>query len=79
MQVHESLLRPGGECLGALAGAVGKSIIGWLYPSWDISAEALSAADAFLTGAAPPALRRLISEGRSGVERAFAARAYDTT
>ena len=60
-------------------GAVGKSIIGWLYPSWDISAEALSAADAFLTGAAPPALRRLISEGRSGVERAFAARAYDTT
>jgi len=38
-----------------------------------------SAADAFLTGAAPPALRRLISEGRSDVERAFAARAYDTT
>ena len=60
-------------------GAVGRSIIGWLYPGWDISSEGLSAADAFLAGAAPPALRRLISEGRSDVERALTARAYDKT
>jgi ERAP1-like C-terminal domain len=60
-------------------GAVGRSIIGWLYPGWAISSEGLSAADAFLAGDTPPALRRLICEGRSEVEHALTARAYDAT
>ena len=49
-----------------------------LYPSWDISSEALAAADWFLGGLhVPPPLRRLVLEGRAGVERALRARAFD--
>lgn len=39
-----------------------------LYPSWDISQGGLDAADAFLSGPdVPPALHRLVLEGRAGV------------
>ena len=48
-----------------------------LYPSWDISAEALAAADEFLSGELPSALRRLVLEGRAGIERSLKARAFD--
>ena len=48
-----------------------------LYQSWDISEGALHAADVFLGGEAPPALRRLVLEGRAGVERSLKARAFD--
>jgi aminopeptidase N len=50
-----------------------------LYPSWDISQAGLDAADKFLEDSdVPPALRRLVLEGRAGVERALRARAFDT-
>ena len=49
-----------------------------LYPSWDVSQAGLDAADAFLADdSVPPALRRLVLEGRAGVERSLRARAAD--
>ncbi|MFF8655858.1 aminopeptidase N [Streptomyces huasconensis] len=49
-----------------------------LYPSLQISQATLDATDAWLASANPSAaLRRLISESRSGVERALRARAAD--
>ena len=49
-----------------------------LYPSWDISTSALETASWFLDGLhVPPALRRLVLEGRAGVERSLRARAFD--
>lgn len=49
-----------------------------LYPSLQVSQETLDATDAWLASAEPSAaLRRLVSESRSGVERALKARAAD--
>ncbi|WP_326694894.1 aminopeptidase N [Streptomyces sp. NBC_01766] len=49
-----------------------------LYPSLQVSQETLDATDAWLASAEPSAaLRRLISESRSGVERALRAQAAD--
>lgn len=49
-----------------------------LYPALQVSRETLDATDAWLDSAAPsPALRRLVMESRSGVERALKARAAD--
>ncbi|MEU8701851.1 aminopeptidase N [Streptomyces sp. NPDC048680] len=49
-----------------------------LYPSFQVSQETLDATDAWLASAEPSAaLRRLMSESRSGVERALKARAAD--
>ncbi|MYW19794.1 aminopeptidase N [Streptomyces sp. SID2955] len=49
-----------------------------LYPSVQISAETLAKTDAWLAAAEPsPALRRLVSESRSGIERALKAQAAD--
>ncbi|WP_019813344.1 aminopeptidase N [Saccharomonospora saliphila] len=48
-----------------------------LYPTWEVSAEGIAAADAWLDGAHPAALRRLVTEGRAGVARALAARRFD--
>jgi aminopeptidase N len=57
---------------------VAQTVVIGLYPSWDISAEALAAADWFLGGLhVPPPLRRLVVEGRAGVERSLKARAFD--
>ena len=56
---------------------VAQTVVIGLYPSWDISEEALEAADRFLSGELPPSLRRLVLEGRAGVERALRARAFD--
>jgi aminopeptidase N len=57
---------------------VAQTVVVGLYPSWDVSAEGLAAADWFLGGLhVPPPLRRLVVEGRAGVERALRARAYD--
>ncbi len=56
---------------------VAQTVVIGLYPSWDISEDALAAADRFLTGDAPSALRRLVIEGRAGTERALRARAFD--
>ena len=57
---------------------VAQTVVVGLYPSWDISREGLKAADWFLGGLhVPPALRRLVLEGRAGVERALKAREFD--
>ena len=57
---------------------VAQTVVVGLYPSWDISADGLAAADWFLGGLhVPPPLRRLVLEGRAGVERALKARAFD--
>ena len=57
---------------------VAQTVVVGLYPSWDVSASGLAAADWFLGGLhVPPPLRRLVLEGRAGVERALKARAYD--
>ena len=57
---------------------VAQTVVIGLYPSWDITKEGLAAADWFLGGPhVPAALRRLVHEGRAGVERALKARAFD--
>ncbi|MEU0870453.1 aminopeptidase N [Nocardia brasiliensis] len=56
---------------------VAQTVVVGLYPSWDVSADAVAAADKFLAGDHPPALRRLVTEGKAGVERALRARAFD--
>ena len=58
---------------------VAQTVVIGLYPSWDISQAGLGAADEFLKGDVPPALRRLVLEGRAGVERALRARAFDVS
>jgi aminopeptidase N len=57
---------------------VAQTVVIGLYPSWDISQAGLDAADAFLSESdVPSPLRRLVLEGRAGVERALRARAFD--
>lgn len=59
---------------------VAQTVVIGLYPSSDVSQAGLDAADAFLADdSVPPALRRLVVEGRAGVERALRARTFDTT
>lgn len=49
-----------------------------LYPSWSVSARTVEASDTWLADEShPPALRRLVSEGRAGILRALAARTFD--
>jgi aminopeptidase N len=51
-----------------------------LFPSWAVEKATVEAADVWLADASrPPALRRLVSEGRAGVVRALAAREFDQT
>ncbi|MGY4649825.1 aminopeptidase N [Mycobacterium sp. URHB0021] len=59
---------------------VAQTVVIGLYPSWDISQAGLDAADEFLADPEVPSpLRRLVVEGRAGVERALRARAFDRT
>ncbi|HEY4456369.1 MAG TPA: ERAP1-like C-terminal domain-containing protein, partial [Pseudonocardiaceae bacterium] len=48
-----------------------------LFPAWAVEPETVAAADAWLAQERPPALRRLVSEGRAGIVRALAAREFD--
>ncbi len=58
---------------------VAQTVVVGLYPGWDVSQAGLAAADAFLADPSlPPALRRLVTEGRAGVERSLRARTVDT-
>lgn len=60
---------------------VAQTVVIGLYPSWDISEDAIAAADEFLAAPeseVPPALRRLVLEGQAGVKRALRARSFDT-
>ena len=57
---------------------VAQTVVVGLYPSWDISDEGIAAADAFLSDPElPAALRRLVLEGRAGIERSLRARQFD--
>jgi aminopeptidase N len=56
---------------------VAQTVVVGLYPSWDISRDGIGAADEFLASELPPALRRLVLEGRAGVARALKARECD--
>ncbi|WP_070380822.1 aminopeptidase N [Rhodococcus sp. WMMA185] len=58
---------------------VAQTVVVGLYPSWSISDESVGAADKFLTGDHPPALRRLVLEGRAGIVRSLAARNFDAS
>jgi len=58
---------------------VAQTVVVGLYPNWDVSAAGLAAADKFLGGELAPALRRLVLEGRAGVQRALRARAFDAS
>ncbi|OLR89572.1 aminopeptidase N [Actinokineospora bangkokensis] len=48
-----------------------------LFPAWAVEPTTVHAADEWLAGDHPPALRRLVSEGRAGIVRALAAREFD--
>ncbi len=54
-----------------------QSVVINLFPSWAVEKPTVDAADAWLAGDHPPALRRLVSEGRAGIVRALAAREFD--
>ncbi|WUD75306.1 aminopeptidase N [Streptomyces sp. NBC_00510] len=55
-----------------------QQIIVGLYPALQVSQDTLDATDAWLTAADPaPALRRMVTECRAGVERALKAQAAD--
>jgi len=56
-----------------------QSITMGLYPAFLVDEETLAQTDAFLTGDLNSALRRLVGEGRDGIERALRARAADTS
>lgn len=57
---------------------VAQTVVVGLYPAWEVSQAGLDAADAFLADPeVPPALRRLVLEGRAGVERSLRARTFD--
>ena len=57
---------------------VAQTVVVGLYPSWDISDEGIAAADEFLADPGlPAALRRLVLEGRAGIERSLRARRFD--
>jgi aminopeptidase N len=57
---------------------VAQTVVIGLYPTWDISDEGIAAADRFLADPdLPPALRRLVLEGRAGIERSLRARRFD--
>jgi aminopeptidase N len=85
---QEELLNPfSAKYFGAISGVwerrsseVAQTVVIGLYPAWDVSQAGLDAADQFLADPdVPPALRRLVLEGRAGVERALRARAFDIT
>ncbi|MGL4306259.1 MAG: aminopeptidase N [Mycobacteriaceae bacterium] len=58
---------------------VAQAVVVGLYPSWAINQKALEAADAFLAQDLPPALRRLVSEGRAGIVRSLIAQRFDAS
>ena len=84
---HELLKPFSAKYFGVISGVwerrsseVAQTVVIGLYPAWDISKAGLNAADRFLADSeVPPALQRLVIEGRAGVERALRARAFDVT
>jgi len=62
---------------GRRSSEVAQTVVVGLYPDWDISDDGLARADRFLAGDHPPALRRLVLEGRDSVARALRAQRFD--
>ncbi|WP_067828824.1 aminopeptidase N [Nocardia inohanensis] len=56
---------------------VAQTVVVGLYPHWAVTEEAVAVADKFLADDHPPALRRLVVEGKAGIERSLRARAFD--
>ena len=55
-----------------------QAVVVGLFPSWAVDKSTVDAADAWLADEShPPALRRLVSEGRAGIVRALGAREFD--
>ena len=55
-----------------------QQVVVGLFPSWAVDKSTVEAADAWLADEShPPALRRLVSEGRAGIVRALGAREFD--
>jgi len=55
-----------------------QSVVIGLFPSWSVDKATVDAADGWLADDThPPALRRLVSEGRAGIVRALCAREFD--
>jgi aminopeptidase N len=48
-----------------------------LFPAWSVKQSTVDAANKWLNEDRPPALRRLVSEGRAGIVRALAAQEFD--
>ena len=58
--------------------AVAQNVAVLLYPAWDVSQATVERTDAWLASADhPPALRRLVVEGKDRLVRALKARACD--
>ena len=56
------------------------TLVEGLYPTWEVSEEALQRAEEFLsTGSHPAALARIVSECRARVERAWKNRQFDAS
>ena len=57
-----------------------QSVVVGLFPSWAVDPATVELADAWLADEShPPALRRLVSEGRAGIVRALTARRFDAS
>ncbi|GAA2566028.1 aminopeptidase N [Pseudonocardia hydrocarbonoxydans] len=55
-----------------------QAVVIGLFPSWAVEKSTVDAADAWLSDPShPPALRRLVTEGRAGIVRALGAREFD--
>jgi aminopeptidase N len=55
-----------------------QAVVVGLFPSWAVDKSTVEAADLWLADEShPPALRRLVSEGRAGIVRALGAREFD--
>jgi aminopeptidase N len=54
-----------------------QSVVFGLFPAWRVDQSTVETSDAWLAEERPPALRRLVLEGRAGIVRALAAREFD--
>lgn len=55
-----------------------QAVVVGLFPAWAVDKSTVEVADAWLADEShPPALRRLVSEGRAGIVRALGAREFD--
>ncbi|MEP6981523.1 MAG: aminopeptidase N, partial [Nakamurella sp.] len=66
-----------GEVWKRRSSEVGQKVAVGLFPRWSINQETIDQALAWEAGDHPSALRRLVSEGRAGLQRALAAQQTD--